>query len=440
MSYYLDYINILINANEEKVRKPAEMLDLSKVFDALKIKSYDNLTIDKIEVCGNSKGCTPKSRNGHDDFLVKMKSNKVNIATKLANNKTKYVLLNIDGKYNFDGVEQNIHIRIPKSGTIGLRIGMKNQTNILVNSKNSDTKLNSLLKTLTKLMKNIIKGLEIVKPTKIVAISIKGLNIFNPKTANRPEHKIFNFLYILRQMDKYLPNHELDFNQRNGKQIIRGNFKPLEQGKYATIGITPWGMTDFMGSSSISDTQKLIKDVISAFNKVKSEIKYDKNSKPPKQFNKDKKCRVGQILSLNGNCPDGMLPYPKADGTLCCKKVQLTNRIKNDLVNKYRKFNIPLPNSLKNYARNSSVKIANVPTYNVKKGKWIYKDKVYNCMSLRKPEIKLIAQKLQLNPQGFQKDICKHITEHLETKRLEGKKKRIQNLRRMKAKLMNKIY
>ena len=420
MSYYLDYINFILNSNEVKVRKPNIMLDLGEVFENLKIGIVLDsvLLIHKVELCANSKGCTPKGKNGKLDYLVKLKNQTREISTKLSSNKDKYVLLNIDGTYRFGDVEENIHIRVPKSGTIGVRLGMKKQKYAVLGTKSVDSKIESIMKNMTEILRNNIKGLKLEKPTKLISLSIKGLNIFNPKTGDRPEHKIQNFIHILRKIDGLLPNHELDFNQRDGKQIIRGNFKPVVQGESATIGLTPWGMTDFMGSSYITETEVLINNFIKAFNDIRDQIKFDKKSIKPKQIIKQP-CRVGQIATKEGeSCPTYMYPVPKRDGTICCKRGKLTNKIKQNLLFKYKNYGLPVPNILKGNIH-SSIKIQNhnLPIYNSRLKTWIYKGKQFRCDSLRKPEIQNIASKLHLNPYGKVRDICGLIDKLLQHKK-----------------------
>ena len=437
MSYYIDYINMMINHNETKLRNPPNMLDLKNVYSKLKIGKHKKITINTVEVCSNSMGCTPKKQNGHHDFLVKMKNSKHNISTKLANDESKYILLNISGTYNFNGIEQNIHLRVPRSGTIKVVLGLRNQKYLTLDKRNNIAEReNNLLKNVTKETLEIIDGLTQVRPTKIVSISIKGLNVFNPKSGELPEHKIFNFVAILRKLDKFLPNHEYDFNFRNGKKITRGHFKSEISG-IPTIGMTQWGMADFMGGTSISKTHALVREFINAFNLVKSEVKFDKTSTRPKKHETGT-CRVGQNISFNGKCPEGKYPYPKKDGTLCCKAVKMTPRLKKELVRKYENLNIKLPNSLQ--SEMSSVKINKSVKYDMKSKKWYYKSKPFDCMKLRKPDAQNIAHLLQLNPKGFMKDICKTIDSHLDMKQREKRTALRKKFRLLKMKQAIKNY
>ena len=57
MSYYIDYINFIINHNETKVRNPPNVLDLKKVYSKLKIGKHKKITIQSVEICSNSMGC-----------------------------------------------------------------------------------------------------------------------------------------------------------------------------------------------------------------------------------------------------------------------------------------------------------------------------------------------------------------------------------------------
>ena len=451
MSYYIDYINFIINHNETKVRNPPRVLDLKKVFSKIKVGKNKKLTINTVEVCSNSMGCTPKKQNGHHNFLVKMKTNKINIATKLANDESKYILLNISGTYNFNGIEQNIHLRVPRSGTIKVVLGLRNQKYITLNKKNNITdRENKLLKSITSEALEIIDGLILTKPTKIVSISIKGLNAFNPETGELPEHKMFNFLSILRKVDILLPDHGFDFNFRNGKQITKGFFKSEISG-VPTIGITQWGMTDFMGGDSITKTHKLVHKFITAFNSVKQDVKFDKASiRPKKQISGT--CRVGQNITLNGKCSKGKYPYPKKDGTICCKSVKMTPRLKKELIQKYEDLNIKLPNSLQTMSsvKMSSVKMSSVKKssielnksvkFNMKSKKWYFKSKPFDCMKLSKPEAQKVAHSLQLNPKGFMKDICKTIDNHLDLKQRERRTALRKKFRLLKMKQAIKNY
>lgn len=439
MSYYIDYINLIINHNETKVRNPPNMLDLKNVYSKLRIGTHNKITITNVEICSNSMGCTPKKQGGHHNYLVKMKNSKINIATKLANNESKYILLNISGTYNFNGIEQNIHFRVPRSGTIKVVLGLRNQNYITLKKKNDiSEREKTLLKKITAETLEIIDGLQINKPTKIVSISIKGLNVFNPKTGELPEHKMFNFLAILRKIDKLLPDHEYDFNFRNGKQITRGHFKSETKG-IPTIGMTQWGMTDFMGGSSISETHKLVHEFITAFNSVKQDVKFDKTSTRPKKQTTGT-CREGQNKTSNGTCPDGKYPYPKKDGTLCCKTVKMTPRLKRELIQKYESLNLELPNSLKSQIAMSSVKVNKSIQFNMKTKKWYYKSKPFDCMKLRKPDAQSVAHALQLNPKGFMKDICKTIDTHLDQQQREKRTALRKKFRLLKMKQAIKNY
>jgi hypothetical protein len=456
MSYYIDYINLIINHNETKVRNPPNVLDLKNIYSKLKIRKYNNITINSIEICSNSMGCTPKKQNGHHNFLVKMKNKKVNITTKKANDESNYILLNISGTYNFDGIEQNIHFRVPRSGTIKVVLGLRNQRYITLDKTNIADREKKLMKDITDETIEIIDGLKKTKPSKIVSISIKGLNVFNPKTGELPEHKIFNFLFMLRKIDELLPDHEYDFNFRNGKKITRGHFKSEKRG-VPTIGITQWGMTDFMGGSSISQTHKLVKQFINAFNLVKQYVKFDKlSTRPKKQITGS--CRVGQNVAVDGKCSDGKYPYPKKDGTICCKTVKMTPRLKKELIQKYVDLNLKLPNSLNINTKKSSMKLPNslnintkmssmkLPivdksvTFNMKTKKWYYKSKPLDCMKLRKPDAQSLAQSLQLNPKGFMKDICKIVDDHLYKKQLEKRTSLRKKFRLLKMKQSIKSY
>jgi len=357
---YIDYVNYIVNANREKVRKPEVVLDLQKVYEGMKVGKRGKIIIEDIKVCANSAGCNPKKK----DFLVVSKTNEGEIRTNLGTNASKYVLMLMNGKIEIGGQEQNIHVRIPRSGVVGIRIGMRNQERIRLFDSAVDEKLREFGEEVTRMIINMIPGLEKVRETKLVGVSAKGFNIFNPKTGERPEKKVKNFVTMLRKIDEGIETHYLDYNYRDGRQIIRGNFKPHDKG--ATIGITVWGMTDFMGNTTVKEILKLWKVLVKAVEDIREgEITYDEGSV---YVDKKTKCSKRNPAPINGQCPKGMSAKQDKKGNTCCYKTK---------------------------QRNVSVKVGKID--------------MKRCMRLNKEEIEQIARKMQINPTGFKKDVCKRI-------------------------------
>ena len=122
-------------------------------------------------------------------------------------------------------------------------------------------------------------------------------------------------------MDVHISTHELDYNQKNGKQIVKGNFKPNES-PLITIGVTPWGMVDFLGNGKLSEFVKSAEQIQEAFNKIMDQINFNQDSKAPqsiKKTNKQGGCPKGlPAANINGRCSNGRVPIPNKNRSLCC--------------------------------------------------------------------------------------------------------------------------
>jgi hypothetical protein len=259
--------------------------------------------------------------------------------------------------------------------------------------------------------------------TRIAAVSVQGYNVFNPRTGQRPEKRIKNFVGTLRSIDSHIVSHDLDYDQRDGKRILRGNFKPNTTPRI-TIGITPWGMVDFLGNGKLSEFRNTAKQIQKAFDKMKDQIMFNQNSKPPQSTKKTleniKSCPKGlPSANSNGHCPNGRIPIPNKNKAVCCYKMKISKTSSSNIIDKYAiaEMNIPLHllSQLKGFSSiKTKNKPLNIPKVNVNTDEVMYKGKPFRCMYLQKNELKRIATSMNINPQGFKQDLCDRITNKLE--------------------------
>ena len=441
---YIDYINVTLNANNEKVRKPPVVLDLKVVFDKMVKKTLpygseaDGLTITQVQACANSKGCAPKGANGRKDYLTAVADVSGVIRTARANTASAYVVLMVSGTYRINGISEKVHIRVPRSGVIGVRMGLRKQTKFRLNNDRVDASLQRFISEITTNVMEVIPGAEKIRPSKLVALSVKGLNMFNPTTGERPPHRIKNFINLMKSLDEKIETHVLDYSQRNGVQIARGNLKPIVTGTDATIGITPWGMVDFMGGTTVSRILELVSELDAALKKTV--VRFDETTTFKPQH-VTKQCSDRNPLPLNdtGKCMEGMLARPRKGG-LCCYKMKHTPAVERKLVQEYNDANMELPSHLKNLFRNtntgtkqnSSIKLS------VKSKPDVTPLTLAKCMMLSKPQLVKLATKMQVNPMGFKADLCERIISKQKTLH-NNKVKRVSWMyRKLMARALNK--
>jgi len=384
MEAYIGYANFTINAYEGKApSKPEEILDLKTVYNKLtphsiKIPSnkiVKSFTINSIEVCSASRGCTPKTfkknkdkilKKHHNNYLTVYKNSNQNIKTnrnklnwvneKTGKQRTNYVLLNIKATCKIGDTFENVAIRIPRSAVVGVKVGLSTQNQIILSNDDNDNdfNINYLGYELAKII-YAITPVPALRKYALSGLSIQGFNLHNYPSGLRPNERVKNFLATMRELDKHIKTHNLDFEPSESKTIPRANFKSKEPGRYPTFGITTWLMMDFSGVKSIKKTLHLSRDIYNAYRKTIPIITWN--------------------TEYNG-------PIPKS---------------RRGIKHKEKKINTK-PNN-----------IVNLPVWNRNKKKFTQKGKVFHCMSLSKSGVTKLAKSLKVNPDGFKKDVCARI-------------------------------
>ena len=431
---YISYLNFVINKPPEKIKKPPQMLNLRQVYNTIADskfpRQFGNLKVTYMEMCSNSQGCAPKKSDGtRRDYTIAMKDARLNIKSNNAQNDSKNVLLNIKALYTLGNDTLNVALRIPRSGSIGVRVGMSTQSSITVSNANTnaDSLISTFMNSISDIVFTMIPQLQRTFPTALVGMKVSGFNIINPATGERPDKPIKNFLGIARMLDNELPDHSLDFSQRNGKQVLRANFKPDNFGEDATIGLTRWGMVDFLGKTSIKRIRTLSQQLITAFSKHTNHVLYNNTvTKKPTSTGKKasngvaKGCPKSTPPAVNGNCQDpNRIPVPNKHGALCCKKYPsgktLPPSMVQKLVSNYARANKNIPNSLRSRFSANQV-VRNQPRnllYNNSKKYWTLNGSKFNCMATRKDRLQQIAKSLGSSSSGSKKDLCSAIEARL---------------------------
>lgn len=369
MEAYLGYVNFTLNSG-----KPQE-LNLKNVYESIDPKSIvyprnafiKSFTIEQIEVCSSSRGCTPKVFNQskkQNNYLTVYKNGGRSIKTNKAQNISKFVLLNIKGVCRIGDRLANVAIRIPKTGVVGVKFGMSVQNSILVRDPRADQHIDRLGYEMEKIIYSNFP-IRPRAPRKLSGMSIHGFNLHNPGTGEKPDQRISNFIDTMRALDQYIPSHYFDYQPRESKSVVRANFKPHDSERYPTFGITQWLTVDFSGVKSVAQVRDLSVNMVQGYARVKPLIHF--NNK------------------FNG-------PIPKS------RRKQVNNGKK---VNKRKK---------KQTENTTNVKI---PVWNSNKKKFYTNDKVFNCMTLTKDRLKQLATKLNINPDGFKKDVCERINKKI---------------------------
>lgn len=373
MEAYIGYANFTLNAYPEGAPKRGEhILDLRRVYNTIQPMSVrrpnnrivKTFSINSVEVCSASRGCTPKSRfnnvkeQKHLNFLTVFKNGNRNIKTNKATNNKNFVLLNIKGTCKIGDHFENFAIRVPKSGVVGIKIGLSLQKQIIVRDPGADRKLEYLGYELEKLVFDTLP-VPPMRPRKLSALSIQGWNLSDPAGGEKPDHRLKNFITFMRLLDQQVGSHFLDYEPRETKMIPRVNFKPITEGP--TIGITNWLMVDFTGVRTVNEVRELSVVFYNAYRRLQNDIVWNTN--------------------YNG-------PVPKSR-----RKTENTKAKKNTPKNKNNNVNVPKWNQNKKKFYNG-------------KGK-LFNDKA--CMRLGKKDIEKLALKLQVNPNGFKASVCDRI-------------------------------
>lgn len=391
----LDLLNVQIKGENESI-------NLKKLYDAkFKTKSFplsiDIFTIHSIEVCADNKGCNPKKVdvNGKSvkNKLVLYKNKDSNVRTKLANDESKYVYLNIHGKVKIGNVLENINLRVPPSLSVGCRLGLSEQTQIKPGVNNAP--LNTLLK---KIKDFTVTLLDLKQPKISVSqITAGGTNVFknHSNSNNRLKHKIKNFLQVMRLLDTKVPTHYLDYNQTNKKTFGNASFKFNGNGdKLPTVNITSWGYMDIKGAKTLEEINKVVSIFQTASNSIYSTIVFDETSVKPKSVRKGlqttKTCSLRNPAPINGKCPNGYAPRvnPKLNKKCCYKQGKQA---------KQQEY--------------SSVKVLNIPYYNGSKQNFFIKGKKFNCGAMLKNNLRSIGKRVGSGfiIKGSKQELCNDI-------------------------------
>ncbi len=473
--------NIYSNTNSKTIefnKNHRPLFDLRHVYKRIAGKmgvkknipvTNGNLKIETIQVCASSAGCTSKHKankiqnnNNNNvripasrDYLVKYQNVFRNGSPTVNrhNNLRKHVMLFMTGtltiwdtrpntKRKIDpkkdpGIECKVHIRVPRSGRIGVRIGLQNQNNIKPEKNenryntaniNSDTKL----KKLGQILEYRIFGLMGHAPGGRPPTNNIGVPATTPRSARRPKHpsanvlknslipfkyihgkegepkieniiihgynliteknkrlgKIRNFKRVMRKMETFFPrnlDYELTLQEGSGKKIKKAWFKTRKPDannnseenieSRPTIGITEWGMVDFTKADtviSIIECKKYLKD---AFKKTDDELFVRRNiitNTVPKSLKQNAK--TGYTQNNNNMNQNANLPRRRTPST--------------------------------------------VPIYNVNSNSIMYRNRPFNCMSLKKADLQEITKKMGLNPLKLKKqDLCAQIIRHVKKER-----------------------
>jgi len=378
MDAYIGFANFTMNAYPDGEPKRGEhVLDLRAVYKAVQpmsVRRPNNkivkaFTINSVEVCSASRGCTPKSRftndkaHKHLNFLTVYKNGSKSLKTNKSKNKSKYVLLNIKGVCKIGDTFENVAIRVPKSGVVGVKVGLSVQKFLVVNDLEVDKKLDYLGYELEKLIYDLLP-VPPMRPRKLSGLSIQGFNLNDPAGGQRPPHRLENFIAFMRLMDTRVASHFMDWQPRETKTLPRVSFKPKTEGP--TVGITNWLMVDFTGIKTVASVRELGAVFFRAYNGLKNQIVWN--------------------MVYNG-------PIPKSRRKVETKK--LSNKTSNT------------PN----------VNI-DVPKWNPDKKRFVDKSgKAFACMRLGKKDIEKLALKLDVNPSGFKASVCERIVTKLNKNR-----------------------
>lgn len=449
---YIGYANFILNAKLSKEKTDTYSLkDTYTHLDSLKFPiSQGNLLINRIEVCSNSRGCTPKTPHAKSNYLVKLKNTSTNGKTYKNVDDGKYVLMNMKGVYNLNGVECNVYLRVPRSGVIGVRLGLSKQKEITLNQniKRADKDLLALGSAIEKDVFNLFKGgPQNYRPRKtrelsLANITVFGLNLFNPTTGNRPSEKIDDFADFAENLEQKLNgSHRTDFEPTNSKAVIRANFKAVNK-DYPPFGVTQWGMVDMVGVKSLESAIKMKEHLLRAFGKLKNSLNLNNSTNKPlsKAAKRQKGCsNRNPAPDTSGKCPESYIPLPTKKKQICCYKKKLSQ---SKILEKYANAGVDLPIYLRNMFQDPPPVVKKnilVPFYNLKSKKMLYKKKQWTlekCSLLPKPQLIEIAKSMGANPGRFKKDICASITKKLQNSALEKRK----NVRRKFLRLTNKAY
>jgi hypothetical protein len=216
-------------------------------------------------------------------------------------------------------------------------------------------------------------------------------------------------------------------------------------------------MVDFVGGRSVKEIIRLKHELMASFAKARTMIVYSTNAIKPEAHYKSNVLPKGCPKSVssanaNGKCPsDDHIPLPNKHKVLCCYKKKLTKTTAQNVINRYRDAQLPLPSDLEDRinALNtkctkssyvSSVKLKKATPgviYNSKQRNFYYKDKKFNCMTMSKPYLEAISLLMKLSPKGFKKDLCEKILKKAQSNANDKYKRARKRLLKMKARYTN---
>ena len=423
---YLSYVNFIVNKPPQKVRNPPAMLDLSAAYKSLAANEFPlavgNLTVRSAELCSSSQGCAPRRQDmTRSDYTLAMKDGQLDVKSAAANNSSKAVLLNIRCTYALGNERINVLFRVPRSGVVGIRVGLSVQSSMKVGNANANASLAALGDALAQAAVRIIAGLAVNSPPTIASLKVSGLNIITG-TANRPERRLKHLIAFARLLAQKLPDHNLDYTAQEGRHVVRANFKPKIPGQDVTIGLTQWGMVDFIGSASLARVQRLSTFLVTESRALLKNVEFNNSAKVvPKAKGKKVQSSLSSTCRKNtppaqsdGTCADqDRVPVPNDKGSLCCKKY--AGAAKASIVAAYARANMDIPQNVqaKLGKTRSAVASGVMPVYNRNQNTVTRNGKPFRCMAMSKPDIQQIAKSLGIFPKGTKQYLCDSIESKL---------------------------
>ncbi len=363
---YLSYVNFIVNKPPQKVRNPPAMLDLSAAYKSLAANEFPlavgNLTVRSAELCSSSQGCAPRRQDmTRSDYTLAMKDGQLDV----------------------------------KSAALG--------------------------DALAQAAVRIIAGLAVNSPPTIASLKVSGLNIITG-TANRPERRLKHLIAFARLLAQKLPDHHLDYTAQEGRHVVRANFKPKIPGQDVTIGLTQWGMVDFIGSASLARVQRLSTFLVTESRALLQNVEFNNSAKVvPKAKGKKVQSSLSSTCRKNtppaqsdGTCADqDRVPVPNDKGSLCCKKY--AGAAKASIVAAYARANMNIPQNVqaKLGKTRSAVASGVMPVYNRNQNTVTRNGKPFRCMAMSKPDIQQIAKSLGIFPKGTKQYLCDSIESKL---------------------------
>lgn len=376
-------------------------------------------TLNRIVVCADNKGCNYKKIKTEGKSLVNklvLYHDSAPSKRKVFNghvNSKKYVTMFLHGEWEMNGKIGNFDARVFPSLKNSISLGVPDfRLNPLKDGTQQmiDAKILPQVRLFFDKLLNPDKKLKSKAP-KVTTLAAQGGSLFEnmDESGERLKYQIANFHDVMDILDDKVDTHYNSYEPTNKKQFNKVYFKPHDNKKYKTIGISNWGYVDIKGASDCVDVKrvfhkfkKVIKD-----NNIEKKIVFDKTVLRKLQRPKGglKGCPKGNPEATgDGRCPDGYVPRPNKTKSVCCYKKKMT---KAEAVRIHKAFydaNMTIPAELKkmlsqyidvNAQRNvAKAKDFDIRDFSIRNGEIIYKGKKWNCMYLSKPQIRDIAKRL----------------------------------------------